>query len=396
VDSFFGTPWSELRLENVERFLADAEDEGLTWEAKGTEQPRPQTVRKAVCAFANTDGGFLIVGASPDNEGRGWRLDPVAFNDEPATWLSNVISNLRPVPRFDVKSWEHNGGHVAVVNIDPVAEPPCMTNDAEIFTRVSGESRRVDDPATLRRLIERGEARAAQAEEEALRAARDPQTETSISLGLPGRTRNPPEPELRLRLAVAPTGRLDDVGGRLFTRSFSETMYAAAHHLPAAPLFPYSPRQVFRHRTTQDSVAVMEISTDNRQRWQLQARWDGSVAAYLDLSPSPEDNPSLLDSAIFGDAIKPAAEALCGLATALGGYGRSHVALVVYAHDFEIVSINSNKGEIPAPGVMLPIQAWTDADGRLPNEELDRMRRELCRASGAVVWEPEPDAEQES
>jgi hypothetical protein len=36
---FFGTPWAELGAADVEAFLADAADEGLTWEAKGRECP---------------------------------------------------------------------------------------------------------------------------------------------------------------------------------------------------------------------------------------------------------------------------------------------------------------------------------------------------------------------
>jgi hypothetical protein len=132
MEMFFGTPWEGVTLDVVEAFLADAGDEGLTWEAKGTKQPHPHSVRKHVGAFGNTVGGFYIVGATQD--GATWKLDPVSFSDEPQTWLSRVIrANLRPVPFFDVKSWESGKGHVAVVNADPVAEPPCMTNDGEVF-----------------------------------------------------------------------------------------------------------------------------------------------------------------------------------------------------------------------------------------------------------------------
>jgi hypothetical protein len=37
------------------------------------------------------------------------------------------------------------------------------------------------------------------------------------------------------------------------------------------------------------------------------------------------------------------------------------------------------------------IQAWTDADGVLALSTPDRMRRELCRAAGVVVWEPDDE-----
>jgi hypothetical protein len=69
---FFDVSWDDLSLAHVERFLADAGDEGINWEAKA-EQPdagggagrrlRVESVRKAVCGFANQLGGVLILGA---------------------------------------------------------------------------------------------------------------------------------------------------------------------------------------------------------------------------------------------------------------------------------------------------------------------------------------------
>jgi hypothetical protein len=161
-------------LNDVAAFLADAGDEGLTWEVKGTERPHPGSVRKHVCAFANSSGGFFIVGASREGRRGPWKVDPVDFlGDEPGPWLSKVIRNgLRPVPQYDVREWPVDSKRLAVVNIDAVSEPPCMTSTGEVFVRVSGESHRVDDPTTLRRLYEQGEARAEGAETEALGALR--------------------------------------------------------------------------------------------------------------------------------------------------------------------------------------------------------------------------------
>ena len=384
MDSFFGTSWSDLTLDDVEAFFADAGDEGLTWEAKGTERPRRESVRKHVGAFANTEGGFYIVGAIRANGA--WRIDPIDFGrDEPATWLSQLIrSNLRPVPRFDVKVFERHGLHIVVVNVDMAAEPPCVTINGEVFARVSGESYPVKDPETLRRLFDLGKARAAAAEAEALFAAELPLTEADL---------DPENPYLRLRLAFAPTGRLDDVGARLFTRSYFEKLVEGADQLPAAPLYPYPRYQSFSYGTTQESVLLRERHAENRQRWTLQARWNGSVAAYLDIRPDPDDGARLVDTAIFGEAIWPASTILARLVRELGGYGRTHVAFVVHARRFQVASINGNTGNIPGPSTMRPIQAWTNPDGDLSEHDIDRMRREPCRASGAVVWEPEPEGE---
>lgn len=172
MESIFRRPWGSLTLDDVRSFLADAGDEGLTWEAKGTERPHPGSVQKHVSAFANSIGGFFIVGASREGKTGPWRIDPVELEgDEPGPWFSKVIrNNLSPVPWYDVKEWTQDEKRVAVVNVDPVAEPPCMTGSGDVFIRVSGESVKVVDPSVLGGLFERGRARMLGAEAEALRA----------------------------------------------------------------------------------------------------------------------------------------------------------------------------------------------------------------------------------
>jgi Schlafen, AlbA_2 len=99
--SIFGVPFDELALEHVRTFLAGAEDESILWEAKGGgERPHPRVVRKAVCGFANSRGGYLILGADrPDDT---WSLSGIDFGsnvEEPRTWLDQVIRDgMSPVP----------------------------------------------------------------------------------------------------------------------------------------------------------------------------------------------------------------------------------------------------------------------------------------------------------
>jgi len=50
----FGAPWEDLTREHLGEFFADAGDESLLWEAKGT-RPHPGAVRKSVCGFANSE-----------------------------------------------------------------------------------------------------------------------------------------------------------------------------------------------------------------------------------------------------------------------------------------------------------------------------------------------------
>ena len=171
----FRVPWSRVELKDVRAFLDEAQDdEGVTWEAKADddderkrpegEEPgrlHPRTLHKAVSALSNQLGGFLILGARWDKKARRWRL-PAFVSPEPEakTWLSNVLGNLHPVPRFDVRAWHLDGDRwVAVIQVEPLDEPPCMTPQGHIYERVSGKSERVTDPALLDRLIRRGRER---------------------------------------------------------------------------------------------------------------------------------------------------------------------------------------------------------------------------------------------
>jgi hypothetical protein len=67
--TIFGAAWNNLGLDDLARFLGDAEPEPPLWEAKGVEA-NPGTVRKQVCGFANShEGGYLIIGASQADDG---------------------------------------------------------------------------------------------------------------------------------------------------------------------------------------------------------------------------------------------------------------------------------------------------------------------------------------
>src|SRR6266542_1076884 len=112
MDSVFEVPWPDLSLDHVRECLEVAGDEGVTWEAKAGDPRRPEDVirthhvQRSVCGFANALGGFLILGAARPQGSQEWQLPGVVFpGDEPATWLDDVISSLRPRPRSEAHVW---------------------------------------------------------------------------------------------------------------------------------------------------------------------------------------------------------------------------------------------------------------------------------------------------
>jgi hypothetical protein len=417
VDSFFGTPWDDLDLGDVERFLTeDAEAEGLTWEAKGADprgggdRPHRDAVRKHVSAFANSElGGFYILGAARAQRNSGpWRLDPLDFGgEEPTTWLSRVIRNgVNPVPPNDVREWEHEGGHVAVLRIDPVTEPPCMTMSGEVFTRVSGESVPVTDAATLRRLYTRGEERIERAVRNARYSAR-PERELRVGptfgVGPLGIHVAEPPAEMRIRVAFVPVGVEESTDRRVLRESFATRVVEAARTLPAAPLFPYPGYTDFATEMNRNAIVASDVTAANPQRWRVEVETDGTVVVSLTITVDRTDRASLLAHAVVEDALRPAVGTATKLASEAGGYGRGYLVVSVVGRAFELLGEGSRRGQLPGiPDFLLTasangpreyregLEAWIDAGAEPTDTLLAGMERELLRECGIAAWEPEP------
>jgi Putative DNA-binding domain len=377
METIFGrVQWESLTLDDVEAFLAEAGDEGLTWEAKGTERPHPRSVLKQVCAFANAQGGYLLVGVR--REDGAWVADGVDFRgEEPTTWLGRIIRNgLRPVPRYDVKSWKlADGREVAVVQVEPVSESPCMTSSGEVFERVSGESIKVEDPAVLARLYERGQAAQVRAETNALAGPE------RVGLYDPGEP-----PFLIVTMALAPTGTADDISGRLFVESFAESL---ADQVETLQFYRYSGRLQNGFADTsvrQDSVSAWRHSPDKIERWVAAAFWDGSAALLFEVMRPPDESFTRIPVDDLFALVSRAAKVAAELVETAGGYGRAHVVLRLIARGFALVDPTGGR----QPMHQTTIQGWTSDDGRVTDEMIESMKRELLRAVGVRAWEPEP------
>lgn len=377
LQSLFGVPWNALELADVARFLADAGDEGLTWEAKAERDDALLSTRmisEEVCGFANSVGGYLILGASQREKGGSWDLPGFSTRDpEPKAWVSRVLCDrLRPVPRFDVEHWAlPSEKHVVVVRVEPIAVSPCLTIDGQAYERVTSQTKRVDDPRRLADLLRRGEASIHGSEQKA-RAAADLIDRARVLGG---------EASLRTRvtLGLSATGYTPDISARLFSRSFMQTLDASIVEL-AQGLDPWTERlglkRALSHSHTAVEVAAAMVASTMPEQQELGAvaSWDGS----LSLTWVTATNSVSVDFGV-DHVLRLAWDNARILVGELGGYGPGHL------------TIRTISAGPPAPNNLVSLA--TPVERKITLEDgasldMASVKRELLRASGVTTFEP--------
>lgn len=394
--NLFGVPWAKLDRSDLERFLDEASEEGVTWEAKGGGEgqvrPRPDALRKAACGFANQIGGYLIIGASR-KDGK-WRLDGIeAPTEEPKLWIGQILRRLQPVPRFEVsEAFELADNKVAiVVKVEPVAVPPCMTPDGRVFERVSGETLPVEDPVLLDHLLRRGEHARGRAEHFARRAA-------ERAIALPDW---PTQHSLSIAVGMASVGReTDDISSRLFTESAHDAIVKSIWEL----LDGIQPEGIDIGQWQDAYTAIADSPVSDRYDGAtiagvtrttrfLQANWDGSVAAGAWFSDDPLQD-AIHPEQLIANFWRQAAT----IGQLLGGYGPTYLHVLIRVAKSSAVEVYGQVARIagrpPPKGTLYAkLPALTEMgrllNGTEPDEDIvNSLRRELQRAGGIRTDEP--------
>lgn len=78
---------------------------------------------------------------------------------ELGAWVDQVIRDgaVKPVPWFEPRTFLERPG-AAIIAIEPVAQPPCVTSGGAVYERTSGRTVPVTDPSELARLFAGGRA----------------------------------------------------------------------------------------------------------------------------------------------------------------------------------------------------------------------------------------------
>jgi hypothetical protein len=391
MHDLFGLPWNQLELKNVEAFLKEADEETLIWEAKGqdprpdgTERLRPQHVRKEACAFANQIGGYLLLGVT--GKPGAWKAAGVELPDEPGLWIDQAMGGLHPAPIYERRHWPTKDGRVVVVvRIEPIAQTPCMTDEGQVFERVSSESKKVTEPLRLAELMARGQA----AQEQAELAAGTAATELFLHPDLGS------ERSVWVGVGLHRTNYMPDISARLFHSRFPAFIAERFNERAIVETGLPVPERMDRS-IAQDHVEF--LFGGPAILWLVRAHWSGRVGVAIALAGRPVSHLSLFDALVI-----PAWKLAADLSDHLGAYGDARVHMAVKRQtqeDAEARAIGIGQpGPVPPPSTLyadLPPEVhlrrpWSPVAEGPNNEMIGSMQRELMRSAGHWVHEGEPD-----
>lgn len=356
----FGATWEDLSLELLRSFFTTADDEGLTWEAKGG-NVRAEHVRAAASAFGNSLlGGFLVLGASRTKGGGPWSLDGYAFPTEPQTWVSTCLMNdaVRPRPSFDIKAWPVDAErHIVVVNIRSVAVPPVITRDGQVWERLSGVSQQVRDPASMRELLGRGERLRA----EAMRIAAGGR-EDILSAPPLGRT-------CSVVVSMASPALLGDISPMVFRRSAYEAAVAVLNERLAMPVISGFRQNRVGGDVSQHALTLWNAGFHEDEGYCIRVGRHGSVAVGQSVGLVESGLRAVAASV---EALRPTWEAAGYLLSTFVPEAPVHAAVGLWEE--------SRGGTTFARWTAVP-GPWID--------DLESIRREARGALGEDEWEPE-------
>lgn len=139
-------PWEKLRFSDIVALLSGDDDETMFFEYKN-DKISTREVAEEVCAFANTYGGYLLLGVEDDKSITGC-----------SQWTEQKIhttlhDSITPTPVFDVRKFKSQNGVIYVIRIEEGSLPPYITGRGKILQRVSSGSYTVKDTYSLNQMF---------------------------------------------------------------------------------------------------------------------------------------------------------------------------------------------------------------------------------------------------
>lgn len=137
-----GKNFEELQNSDIEECIRYNE-ESFFFEFK-EDAVSPNSLAEEISAFANTYGGYILIGVADDKTITGCSN----WNEQR---IYNVFHDLvSPLPSFDIKKINFpSQDAVYIIRVDEGSEPPYITNKGKIYERISSSSSVIKDSNKL-------------------------------------------------------------------------------------------------------------------------------------------------------------------------------------------------------------------------------------------------------
>ena len=146
-----GKEWLFLEAVDIQTVIGEQDfDESFYVELKD-DKVTPKKLMEEVSAFANTFGGFIILGVSDDKKITGctdW--DELRIH-------TTMYTSITPTPSFDVRKFTCDSKIIYVIKVNEGAEPPYITNTGKIYERLSSGSFPIKDSVRLSQIYNKRE-----------------------------------------------------------------------------------------------------------------------------------------------------------------------------------------------------------------------------------------------
>ena len=143
-----GKNWSDICFDDIEEVLNNDVSESFFLEFKSDGVDNKKIV-KEMCAFANSFGGYIIIGVEDDKTITGC----VNWNEQRIHAL--IYDSLTPIPVFDVKELMKDSKQILLIRVNEGINPPYITSEGRIYERVSSGSFPIKDAGKLQILYDK-------------------------------------------------------------------------------------------------------------------------------------------------------------------------------------------------------------------------------------------------
>lgn len=138
--------WEKLRFKDIQVLLSGDDDETVFFEFKN-DKTKTNDIAEEVCAFANTYGGYLLIGIEDDKTVTGCKQ-----------WTEQRIhttlhDSITPTPVFDVRKFKTPQGTIFVIRVETGPLPPYITSRGKILQRLSSGSIPIKDSYSLNHMF---------------------------------------------------------------------------------------------------------------------------------------------------------------------------------------------------------------------------------------------------